>query len=183
MVSSLNRTPQRLLTTGGDNQGFAVMAGRDWLKRELRVIIANYEISSLLMGPIPGGNDTVIFVPGLGELGTMTSLDRLTYTYANTNGYNLEIKNIPLWWGDLTVEQYRIDNNNNMVLVGTQTIARKDRRHGESVTVSGAWAPGGETVVHNPPPPFGDGATWVADPAPGAAQGIDMIVVYRSTGR
>jgi len=166
MVSSLNRTPQRLLATGGDDQGFAVMAGRDERERELRVVIANYEISPLNMGPIPGGNDTVIFVPGLGELGTMTSLDRLTYTYVDTNGYNLEIKNIPLGWGDLTVEQYRIDNNNNMALVDSWTIDKKDRRHHgkhRSVMVSGEW-------VHSAPNP-------PSDPV-GVAQGIDLIVVY-----
>ena len=182
MVSSLNGTPDRLKVTGDDDQGFSVMAGKDEGERELRVLIADYEISPHNMGPIPGGNDTVIFIPGLGLLGTMTVLDRLTYTYQNTNGYNLEIKNIPEGWGDLTVEQYRIDNDKNMVLVGTQTIEKKDRKHkgkSESVKVSGVWVPGGATIVYNPPPPIGDGAfSYVADPAPGAAPGIDMIVVY-----
>ena len=168
MVSTLNRTPQRLWTSGGDDTGFAVMAGRDEGARELRVIIANYEISPLNMGPIPGGNTEVVSIPGLGVLGTWVWLDRRTIIYENTNGYNLEIKDIPLGWGDLTVEQYRIDLNNNMTLVGTQTIAKKNRKPHDPVTVSGAWV----HSVPNPP----------VDPD-GVAQGIDMIVVYGSTGR
>jgi hypothetical protein len=166
MVSTLNRTRQRLWTSGGDDTGFAVMAGRDEGERELRVIIANYEISPLNMGPIPGGNTEVVAIPGLGVLGTWVWLDRRTIIYENTNGYNLEIKNIPLGWGDLTVEQYRIDNDNNMALVGSWTIDKKDRKHhGKvgSVMVSGEW-------VHSAPnPPL--------DPV-GVAQGMDLIVVY-----
>lgn len=151
------------------------MAGKNEGERELRVLVADYEISPTLMGPIPGGNDTVIIIPGLGVLGTMTSLDRLTYTYNDTNGYNLEIKKIPEGWGDLTVEQYRIDNNNNMALINAWTINKKDRNHkgkdqdeNGSVTVSGGWV----HAAANPP----------IDPV-GVAQGIDMIVVHGSTGR
>lgn len=179
MVSSMNQTPIRVKSTGGDNQEFAVMAGRSFRRQELRVLVANYEISDQLMGPIPGGNDTEILVPGLGSLGTMTSLDRLAYTYQNTNGYDLEINNIPINWGDLTVEQYRIDNNHNYELVASTTISLEDRAR-QSISVSGDWAPGGETIVQNPPPPMGDGASWVADPAPGVSQGIDLIVVTGS---
>jgi hypothetical protein len=129
------------------------------------------------MGPIPGGNNEELYAafpflppPGL-LLGTMTYLDRLTFAYQNTNGYNLEIKNVPRGWGDLTVKQYRIDNDNNMTLISTQTISKKQRKDA-SVMVSGSWVPGGETVRDS----------VVYDPAPGVAPGIDMIVVHGSTG-
>lgn len=179
MVSTLNQTPQRLWTSGGDDQGFAVMAGRNEGRRELRVLIANYEISPLNMGPIPGGNDEQLYtgpiiIPPLGVnipapgllLGTMTYLDRLTLTYEDTEGYDLSIKNIPLGWGDLTVKQYRIDNDNNMTLVNTWNIAKKDRGLGP-VAVTGSWV----HAAPNPP----------QDPT-GVAPGIDMIVVTGSTG-
>lgn len=167
MVSSLNSTPQRLKTTGGDDTGFAVLAGRNQEEKELRVLIANYEISPENMGPIPGGNDSEITMPGMGVLTTMTSLDRMTITYENTNGYNLEIRNIPQNWGELTVEQYRIDNDNNMALVDSRKIEKADRATG-SVGVKGQW-------VHdrNPDP--------AVDPV-GVAQGIDLIVVTGSGG-
>ena len=95
----------------------------------------------------------------------MTSLDRLTYTYEDTNGYDLEIKNIPRSWGDLIVKQYRIDNDNNMELVDSWTVEKKYRGQ-RSVRVSGDW-------VHSEPDPE-------LNPD-GAAQGIDMIVVYGET--
>ncbi len=194
MVSTLNRTPQRLWTDGGDNTGFAVLAGKAGCdmdkhdkhvkecEQELRVIIANYEISTQNMGepildssgnPLPN-NTEVVSIPGLGVLGTWVWLPRRTITYENTNGYNLEIKNIPKEWGDLTVEQYRIDNDNNMALVNSWTIYGKDRfshakknKSSGSVLVSGAW-------VHSAPnPPL--------DPV-GVAQGMDLIVVTGSGG-
>lgn len=179
MVSSLNKTAQRLWTSGGDTQGFAVMAGRDQGARELRVLVSNYEISPLNMGPIPGGNEEDIYtgpiiIPPLGVnipapglfIARLTYLERLTLTYEDTEGYNLTINNIPTGWGDLTVEQYRIDNDNNMTLIDTWNIGKKDR-NGGPVMVSGSW-------VHSAPnPPL--------DPT-GVAQGIDMIVVTGSTG-
>ena len=86
----------------------------------------------------------------------MTYLDRLTLTYKNTEGYDLTIKNVPLGWGDLTVKQYRIDNDNDMTLVNTWNIKQKDRGQGP-VTLSGAW-------VHAPAAP-------PLDPT-GVAQGL-----------
>ena len=176
-VGTLSRTPQRLWTSGGDNTGFAVLAGRNEGKRELRVLVADYEISALNMGPlnlggIPGNNSEQVYIPGLGVLGTFSWLDRGTVTYQNTNGYNLAIKNVPLGWGDLTVSQYRLDSSSNMTLVSSQTIKKRDRGPKSSVLLSGGWAPGGATVVNG----------VVYDPAPGVGQGMDLIVITGSTG-
>ena len=55
-ISKLNATPLRLCAQGGDHNGFAVLAGLSKSKPELQVVIANYQISTSLMGPIPGGN-------------------------------------------------------------------------------------------------------------------------------
>lgn len=160
-VSMLNRTPLRLQTSGGDDTGFAVLSGARPLAKELRVVIANYEISPLLMGPIPGGNDESIDIPGLGHLGTLTLLDRRSITYHDTEGYQLRISRIPRSWGDLTVEQYRVDNEHDLTLVSSQLV------HGAlsgptTVNVAGSW-------VHAPPAP-------PADPV-GVGQGVDVIVV------
>jgi len=102
--------------------------------------------------------------PGI-ALGKMTYLDRLTFTYQNTEGYNLAIKNVPLNWGSLTVKQYRIDNANDMKLVSTRLINSNDRLNRfltKPVTVSGSWV----HAAAEPP----------ADPV-GVAQGVDLIVV------
>ncbi|HWO14681.1 MAG TPA: hypothetical protein VNN80_34500 [Polyangiaceae bacterium] len=160
-ISSLNCTPIRLATSGGDDTGFAVLSGRSAGHDEIRVVIANYEISPTLMGPIPGGNDESIDIPGLGHLGTMSYLDRRTITYQDTEGYNLAVKGIPKDWGDLSVEQFRIDNANDLTLVSS-TVVTKGARKGGDVRVSGTWT----HAVAAPP----------VDPS-GVAQGIDVIVI------
>jgi len=159
-VSMLNATPWRLAVTGADDTGFAVMSGTNPLRRELRVVIVNYEISPLLMGPIPGGNDVSIDIPGLGHLGTVTLLDRRTITYQDTEGYDLKISGIPARWGNLTIRQYRVDASSDLALVSSRAVARTSR--GRELQVSGAWA-------HAPAAP-------PADPV-GVAQGVDVIVV------
>jgi hypothetical protein len=158
----LNATPLRLCAQGGDNNGFAVLAGLSKSTPELQVVIGNYEISTSLMGPIPGGNQEAINIPGMGTAATMTYLDRRKFTYPDNAGtYALTIKSIPNSWGDVTVKQYRIDANNNLALATTTVVKATDRPQG-SLTVSGAW-------VHAPASPPND--------PKGAAQGVDLIVV------
>jgi xylan 1,4-beta-xylosidase len=161
-ISKLNATPLRLCAQGGDNNGFAVLAGLGKSTPELQVVIANYQISTSLMGPIPGGNQEAINIPGMGTAATMTYLDRRTFTYPENAGtYALTIQSIPDSWGDVSVKQYRIDANNNLALVTTTVVKAADRPQG-SLTVSGAW-------VHAPASPPND--------PKGAAQGLDLIVV------
>ncbi len=103
------------------------------------MVIANYQISTSLMGPIPGGNQEAITIPGMGTAATMTYLDRRTFTYPDANqGYALTIKSIPDSWGDVTVKQYRIDANNSLAVVATTVVKATDRPQG-SLTVSGSW--------------------------------------------
>ena len=155
-ISKLNATPSRLCAQGGDDNGFGVMAGLAKSSPELQVVIANYQISTSLMGPIPGGNDESI-----SGLATMTYLDRRTFTYSDKEGYALTIKSIPDSWGDVTVKQYRIDANNNFAVVNTKVFKTADRAQG-SLSVSGSW-------IHATPSPPND--------PKGAAQGLDLIVV------
>lgn len=161
-ISKLNATPSRLCTQGGDDNGFAVLAGLSTSSPELRVVIANYQISKSLMGPIPGGNDEELDAPGLGHLASMTYPDRRSVTYPNKEGYALTINAVPDSWGDVTVKQYRIDANNDFTLVSTKVTKATERPQG-SLSASGAWA-------HALPSPD--------DPNPkGAEQGLDLIVV------
>jgi hypothetical protein len=161
-ISKLNATPSRLCTQGGDDNGFAVLAGLSTSGPELQVVVANYQISKSLMGPIPGGNDEELDAAGLGHLASMTYPDRRSITYPNKEGYALTINAIPESWGDVTVKQYRIDANNDLTLVSTKVTKATERPQG-SLTVSGAWAHA---------LPSSDG------PNPkGAEQGLDLIVV------
>jgi xylan 1,4-beta-xylosidase len=159
-ISKLNATPTRLCAQGGDDNGFAVLAGLSASRSALQVVIANYQIAKSLMGPIPGGNDEELDAPGLGHLASMTYPDRRSFTYPDKEGYALTIKAIPESWGDVTVKQYRIDASNDLTLVATKVTKAAERARG-SISVTGAWA-------H---------AAASADDPKGAAQGLDLIVV------
>jgi xylan 1,4-beta-xylosidase len=155
-ISKLNATPSRLCAQGGDDDGFGVIAGLAQSSPKLQVVIANYQISTSLMGPIPGGNEESLM-----GLATMTYLDRRTFTYPDKDGYALTVKSIPDSWGDVTVKQYRIDANNSFSVVNTKVFTTTDRAQG-SLTVSGSW-------IHATASPPND--------PKGAAQGLDLIVV------
>jgi len=162
-VSKLNATPTRLCVQGADDSGFAVIAGRADEGQTLQVLLANYQIPKSLQGPIPGGNEEEINVPGLGFLATMTYLDRRTFNYPDKEGYALTIKSIPEAWGDVTIKQYRIDANNDFELVNTTMSSVADRPQGTLRIDGTAWA-------HARPS--------ADDPNPkGAEQGVDLLVV------
>jgi xylan 1,4-beta-xylosidase len=161
VISKLNATPSRLCAQGGDDNGFAVLAGLDAPSATLQVVIANYQIAASLMGPIPGGNEEELDIPGLGHLATMTYPERRSFTYPNKEGYALTIKAIPESWGDVTVKQYRIDADNDLDLVSTTMTKATERPEG-TLMLSGAWA----RARANPP-----------DDPMGAAQGVDLVVV------
>jgi hypothetical protein len=161
-VSKLNATPSRVCAQGGDDDGFGVIAGVSETEPLLQVIIANYQIAASLMGPIPGGNDEELTVPGLGKLADMTYPDRRSFHYPDKDGYDLSISSIPASWGDLTIEQYRIDASNDFKVVNTKQVTAADAQAG--LTVSGKWVR----------------ATPSNDDPKGAAQGADLIVVRGS---
>jgi hypothetical protein len=140
-----------------------VMAGISQKDALLQVVIANYQISKSLMGPIPGGNEEELTVPGIGKLADMTYPERRTFSYADKDGYDLTIGAIPDSWGDLTVKQYRIDASNNFALIAT-TMSKPADRAQAGLKVSGKWARAAKSTN---------------DPT-GAAQGVDFIAVTGS---
>lgn len=153
-VTKMNETPRLLChkTQAGEDNGFAVMAGSSSSEQRLQVVIASYHISPTLMGPSVDEQNIVVTI--------MSYLPRRTIIYPDTEGYELTIKGVPESWGDVTVEQYRIDATNDNTLLNTQAISAGERSGG-SFTVSGtSWV----------------GASSFGDPL-GAPQGVDLIVV------
>jgi xylan 1,4-beta-xylosidase len=106
----------RLSTSGQDTDGFSVLAGCSADKKQIRVLIGNYEIPAADMGPIPGGN-AVVF-PGIT---TITYLDRRTISYANNAGYQVTVNDLP--WGaeSFTVTRFRVDASHQLTLIDTQS--------------------------------------------------------------
>ena len=102
-ISKMNTTPRKLChkTQAGEDNGFAVMAGRGESDHKLQVAIASYHVPENLMGPSVLEEDITVTI--------MSYLPRRTIMYPNTKGYELTINNIPDSWGDVTVETFRVD--------------------------------------------------------------------------
>ena len=112
-VGSMNRTPLRLATSGGDDQGFSVEAGRSRNGGEIRVLIANYEIPPEDIGPLPFP-DNLFSIPGIA---TFTLLDRRTVTYTNNDGYDLTVDGLRGRGRAYRVERYRLGAGHQLTLV------------------------------------------------------------------
>lgn len=133
-ISKLNATPRKLChkTQAGEDNGFAVMAGRGESDHKLQVAIASYHVPENLMGPSVLEEDITVTI--------MSYLPRRTIMYPDTMGYELTIKNIPDSWGDVTVETFRVDAQNTNMMTSTKTVKASERMQG-SLTVQGAgWS-------------------------------------------
>jgi xylan 1,4-beta-xylosidase len=107
---SLKSTPVLVRTSGDDDAGFAVVAGRSPDKRTLQILISNYQIAPKFLGPRPNGD--VMHIPNIMDI---QLLPRRTYTYHDNGGYDLTV-NLP-GPGKREVKRYRITDSSNFALV------------------------------------------------------------------
>jgi xylan 1,4-beta-xylosidase len=141
-VGSLARTPLRLATTGGDQNGLAVEAGRSWSNRgQINVVISNYEIPAADQGPFPSPPvfNNVFAIPGIG---TFTLLPRRAVTYADNDGYDLTVNHVP---NGAVVSRYRVDDTHSLTLID-QSVSRGSTVH----LAASLPAPSVELVVISP---------------------------------
>jgi xylan 1,4-beta-xylosidase len=102
-------TPVLLKTSGGDDIGFGVLAGRSQDGHTLQVLISNYEIPVKYRGPRAQGD--VLHIPNIMDI---TLPPRRAVTYSNNQGYNLSIK-VPV--GHYLITRYRITDSQNFVQI------------------------------------------------------------------
>jgi len=112
-LGQMKSTPQRLAVTGGDNDGFAVEAGRSQDGHLLQVLISNYRIPDQFLGPRKG--DNVLHVPHVFDV---TLLSRRDITYRDNAGFDLTIEHLP---SDrpYVLERCRITERDDFQLVST----------------------------------------------------------------
>ena len=110
----------RLKVTGADKNGFAVIAGA--VEDSIKVVISNYEIPAdqMLRNFMPENQNPMMDVNKMSIPGVAnwTLPVARVLTYKNNAGYNLTINNVP-YTGEVTVEKYKVDTENNMDLVDT----------------------------------------------------------------
>jgi hypothetical protein len=98
---ALKATPLLVRTTGGDDAGFAVAAGRSKDSRLVQILISNYQIESKYLRPRDNWD---------------TSLpERRTLQYSNNGGYDATVS-LPAP-GKYQVKRYRIGSSGNLALL------------------------------------------------------------------
>ena len=123
-MGEMNDTENRLAVTGGDKNGMAVMAGINDRDDQINVLISNYEIpTSQMLSNAESHNpmikDNKLCIPGVANWSLPIAR---VLTYENNAGYNLTVTDVPYNTANVVVEQYRIDNDNNLNLINTTKV-------------------------------------------------------------
>ncbi|MBB5699181.1 GH39 family glycosyl hydrolase [Sphingomonas yantingensis] len=102
---------ERLAVTGGDENGFAVLAGRTADRDTVRILIANYAIPADYL--VARDRDVFEFQVPIGSMRTDMSLNvpprRVDAASAGNTGYALEVSGLPWGNGPYKVVRYRAD--------------------------------------------------------------------------
>lgn len=108
----LQATPSRLAVTGGDDKGYAVLAGRSAAGNVVQVLVVNYAIPAPFLTPTDKMRHE--FILPLGPERAKISFQLLKRRGAeaaatDNGGYDLTVRNLP--WGKkpFTVTRYRVD--------------------------------------------------------------------------
>ena len=143
LVGQTLAATDRLAVTGGDENGFAVLAGRTANHDAIRILIANYSIPDSYL--TARERDVFEFQVPIGASRTDMSLNvpprRVEARSAGYTGYTLEVSDLPWGEGRHRVVRYRADGDH----IGEML----DSREAEGVSViiqSSLPAPGVELI-------------------------------------
>jgi xylan 1,4-beta-xylosidase len=98
---ALKSTPVLIRSTGADDAGFAIVAGRSQDKRLVQILISNYQIAAKYLHPRDNWDTTLP--------------ERRTLQYANNGGYDATVSLPGL--GKYQVKRYRISDSSNYALL------------------------------------------------------------------
>lgn len=101
----MKETPVLLHTSGADDNGFAVLAGRSQDSRKFQVLISNYRIAKKYLGPRPNGDH--LHIPNIMDI---TLPPRRSIAYHDNAGYDLRVT-VPA--GQYRITRYRITDTEN----------------------------------------------------------------------
>lgn len=134
---------QRLSVTGGDENGFAVLAGQTADRDTIRILIANYAIPDAYL--TARDRDVFEFQVPIGAQRVDMSLNvpprRVDAGSAGYTGYALEVGDLPWGEGRHKVVRYRADADHKGEVIGSE------EGEGASVTIENSLcAPGVELI-------------------------------------
>lgn len=121
-LGRMAQTPLRLATTGGDDKGLAIQAGRSTDGTTFNILISNYEIPADQRGPREGSDQLTL--PGLF---TFDLLSRRSVSYSGNRGYDLAVSGL-VANRSYTVERYRISDQHDFALVERRFASGSDLR-------------------------------------------------------
>ncbi len=123
---ALKSTPLLVRSSGGDDAGFAVVAGRSKDNRLVQILISNFQVAPKYLGGPRDNWDT-------------TLPERRTLQYSDNGGYDAAVT-LPTA-GKYTVKRYRISDSNNFALVDQQV------ESGPSIRLQAALPPPGIELI------------------------------------
>ena len=127
---------KRLDAQGGDDNGFAVLAGRTESNDTVRILVANYAIPDAYLAA--RDRDVFEFQVPIDSIKADMSFTvparRPHAKSAQLAGYTLEVDNLPWGTGTHEVVRYRVDDTHHGEIVGTSI------GHGLTATVQGRLA-------------------------------------------
>lgn len=143
LVGQTLATSKRLATTGGDENGFAILAGHSADSDTIRILIANYAIPKTYL--VARDRDVFEFQVPIGAERVNMSLNvpprRVDAVSAGYAGYTLDVSELPWGEGRHKVVRYRADAEHRGDMLGSQ------EGEGASVTIEGSLpAPGIELI-------------------------------------
>jgi hypothetical protein len=125
VMGRMQDTPRRLVVSGADTLGYAVLAGESADSNTVQILISNYAI--------PAGYKPrqMILPPELldpnaapwDDSGVKKLPRRIGVVYRDNSGYRLAIKNLPWGKGAFRIQRYRIDKTRNFELIEARTAA------------------------------------------------------------
>lgn len=122
---SLKSTPLLIRSSGGDDSGFAVVAGRSKDNRLLQILISNYQIASNYLVPRDNWDTTLP--------------ERRTLQYSNNGGYDATVS-LPTS-GKYQVRRYRISDSSDFALLDQRI------ETGPSIRLQAELAPPGIELI------------------------------------
>ena len=111
-MAAMLDSPQRLSVTGGDDIGFAVLAGKSHDGRTVRLLVSNYEI------PVDVAQLHPTVVPGT-EIAVR--LPRRSVKYENNAGFSLRVDHLPRDKRGYTIRRYLIDQTHDFAALGEES--------------------------------------------------------------
>ena len=140
-IHEMQKTPNRIFASGGDQDGFAVLAGRSDDARTVQILVSNYEIPANyqphIMQPPPD------FLKGISvpDFSKLKRLPARKIDYKNNAGYDLTVKNLPWGQAAFTMRRYRLTNSDDF------TIAEESESLGGQFHLARALPPPGVELI------------------------------------